>query len=55
MPEPPPAEFANVVEVVVEIPSGSRNKYEFDESAGVICLDRVLSSAAARDARGAPG
>jgi len=31
--------------VVVEIPSGSRNKYEFDEETGVIRLDRVLSSA----------
>ena len=38
-------EFPDVLEVVVEIPSGSRNKYEYDESAGVIRLDRVLSSA----------
>jgi inorganic pyrophosphatase len=30
---------------VVEIPSGSRNKYEYDETAGVFRLDRVLSSA----------
>ena len=37
--------FPDVLEVVVEIPSGSRNKYEYDESAGVIRLDRVLSSA----------
>ena len=37
--------FPAIVEVVVEIPSGSRNKYEFDEAAGVIRLDRVLSSA----------
>jgi inorganic pyrophosphatase len=37
--------FPDVVEVVVEIPSGSRNKYEFDERAGVLRLDRVLSSA----------
>jgi inorganic pyrophosphatase len=37
--------FPKVVEVVVEIPSGSRNKYEFDEKTGVIRLDRVLSSA----------
>jgi inorganic pyrophosphatase len=34
-----------VVEVVVEIPRGSRNKYEWDEAAGVFRLDRVLSSA----------
>jgi inorganic pyrophosphatase len=37
--------FPDVLEVVVEIPSGSRNKYEYDESAGVLRLDRVLSSA----------
>ena len=37
--------FPGVLEVVVEIPSGSRNKYEFDERAGVLRLDRVLSSA----------
>jgi inorganic pyrophosphatase len=38
-------EFPDVVEVVVEIPSGSRNKYEYDEGSGVMRLDRVLSSA----------
>jgi inorganic pyrophosphatase len=38
-------EFPGVVEIVVEIPSGSRNKYEFDERARVMRLDRVLSSA----------
>ena len=37
--------FPDVLEVVVEIPSGSRNKYEYDEKAGVLRLDRVLSSA----------
>ena len=37
--------FPRVIEVVVEIPSGSRNKYEYDEASGVIRLDRVLSSA----------
>jgi inorganic pyrophosphatase len=37
--------FPDVVEIVVEIPRGSRNKYEFDEQAGVFRLDRVLSSA----------
>jgi inorganic pyrophosphatase len=40
-----PEAFPAVVEVVVEIPSGSRNKIEFDESASVFRLDRVLSSA----------
>ena len=38
-------QFPQIVEVVVEIPRGSRNKYEFDEEAGVFRLDRVLSSA----------
>ena len=38
-------DFPGVVEVVVEIPRGSRNKYEWDETGGVFRLDRVLSSA----------
>ncbi len=33
-----------VVEVFVEIPKGSQNKYEFDEEKGVFKLDRVLFS-----------
>jgi inorganic pyrophosphatase len=41
----PQQRFPDVVEVVVEIPRGSRNKYEWDEEAGVFRLDRVLSSA----------
>ncbi len=32
------------IEVIVEIPSGSRNKYEMDHKTGVIKLDRVLYS-----------
>ncbi len=40
-----PAPFPDVVEIVVEIPRGSRNKYEYDEEAKVFRLDRVLSSA----------
>ena len=43
MSERPP--FPDVVEIVVEIPRGSRNKYEYDEEAHVFRLDRVLSSA----------
>ena len=39
------AGYPERVEIVVEIPRGSRNKYEFDEKAGVFRLDRVLSSA----------
>ena len=37
--------FPDVVEIVIEIPRGTRNKYEYDEEAGVYRLDRVLSSA----------
>ncbi len=37
--------YPDVVEIIVEIPRGSRNKYEWDEKAGVFRLDRVLSSA----------
>lgn len=33
-----------VIDVVVEIPTGSQNKYEFDESLGKYKLDRVLFS-----------
>ncbi len=40
-----PDSFPDVIEVVVEIPRGSRNKYEWDAEAGVFRLDRVLSSA----------
>jgi inorganic pyrophosphatase len=32
------------IEVVVEIPSGSRNKYEYDHERGRFVLDRVLYS-----------
>lgn len=34
-----------IVEVFVEIPKGSRNKYEYDEKIGMIRLDRRLFSA----------
>jgi len=33
------------IEVVVEVPKGSRNKYEIDPKTGVVRLDRFLSSA----------
>ena len=33
------------VEVVVEVPKGSRNKYEFDHDSGAIWLDRELFTA----------
>ncbi|HET9878451.1 MAG TPA: inorganic diphosphatase, partial [Candidatus Limnocylindria bacterium] len=32
------------IEVVVEIPSGSRNKYEYDHARHRFVLDRVLYS-----------
>ena len=33
-----------VVNVIVEVPKGSRNKYEYDEETGTIRLNRVLYS-----------
>jgi inorganic pyrophosphatase len=33
-----------VINVVVEIPRGSRNKYEYDKESGAFFLDRVLYS-----------
>jgi inorganic pyrophosphatase len=35
---------SDLIEVVVEIPRGSRNKYELDKERGVLVLDRVLYS-----------
>lgn len=45
--EPPAAEDAGAiaVEVVIEVPRGSRNKYEFDHDRHVMHLDRRLFSA----------
>lgn len=34
-----------VITVIIEIPKGSRNKYEFDKKTGVIKFDRMLFSA----------
>ena len=34
----------NSINVIVEIPKGSRNKYEFDKKTGAFRLDRVLYS-----------
>src|SRR5262245_39927228 len=34
-----------VIDVVVEIPKGSRNKYEYDHEQGIMRLDRRLFSA----------
>ena len=41
----PPTPDAAIVEVVVEVPMGSRNKYELDKERGVFVLDRMLFSA----------
>ena len=37
--------IANAFPVVVEIPKGSKNKYELDKETGLLRLDRVLYSA----------
>jgi len=34
-----------IITAVIEIPSGSRNKYELDKASGMLKLDRVLFSA----------
>ena len=34
-----------ILDVMIEIPKGSRNKYEFDKERGVFRLDRMLYSA----------
>jgi inorganic pyrophosphatase len=41
----PPAHPHAVIDVLVEIPRGSRNKYEWDHEAGRFRLDRHLFSA----------
>jgi len=33
-----------IVNVIIEIPKGTHNKYEYDEKLGIIKLDRVLHS-----------
>lgn len=37
-------EVPEVVYAVIEVPKGSRNKYEYSKKAGIIKLDRVLYS-----------
>lgn len=41
---PPGSNAPEVVYTIVEIPRGSRNKYEYHKQAGIIKLDRVLYS-----------
>ena len=40
----PGAQAPNIINVIVEIPKGSQNKYEYDKNNNVIKLDRVLYS-----------
>ncbi len=40
----PPSPSPGLVNLVVEIPAGSRNKYEYYADAGIMALDRVLHS-----------
>ncbi len=40
----PPQPKSGLINVLVEIPAGSKNKYEFDKEMGVLALDRVLSA-----------
>jgi inorganic pyrophosphatase len=40
----PASPAPGLVNLVVEIPAGSRNKYEYNPEAGVMVLDRVLHS-----------
>mgnify|MGYP003956020381 FL=1 len=39
-----PSPSPGLVNLIVEIPAGSRNKYEYFSEAGVMALDRVLHS-----------
>lgn len=41
------ADVPNEINVAVSIPRGSKNKYEFDEEAGFMRLDRVLRAPSA--------
>ena len=40
----PPSPMKGIVNIVVEIPAGSRNKYEYCSQAGIMALDRILHS-----------
>jgi inorganic pyrophosphatase len=41
---PSGADVPNEINVIVEIPKGSQNKYEYDKKLGIFKLDRVLFS-----------
>ena len=40
----PPSPKKGIVNLIVEIPAGSRNKYEYCSEAGIMALDRILHS-----------
>ena len=40
----PPQPKSGILIVLIEIPAGSKNKYEFDKDLNAFALDRVLSS-----------
>ena len=40
----PPSPMKGIVNLIVEIPAGSRNKYEYCSQAGIMALDRILHS-----------
>jgi len=40
----PPSPMKGIVNIIVEIPAGSRNKYEYCSDAGIMALDRELHS-----------
>ena len=42
---PPGPQPPDLVTAIIEIPQGSRNKYELDKNSGMLRLDRVLYSA----------
>jgi inorganic pyrophosphatase len=39
------SEIEKTFPVVIEVPQGSKNKYELDKKTGILRLDRVLYSA----------
>ncbi len=42
---PPGPNVPEVINVVIEVPRGSANKYEYDKELGIVKLDRVLYAA----------
>ena len=40
----PPQPKLGLINVLIEIPAGSKNKYEFDKDLQALALDRVLSA-----------